>query len=88
MSADHQNTAQDGNDKEQTLLEHLIELRELVFVDQERAVNEALVTAIVLKMLGIKVPAKRRAASFADVRPFKGWPNALTTSSRSNWDIH
>mgnify|MGYP001819738076 FL=1 len=28
MSADHQNTAQDGNDKEQTLLEHLIELRD------------------------------------------------------------
>lgn len=63
-------------------------LRDLMLVDGERAVNETVVAAMVLKLLGLKSNAKRRSSPHESLKPFKGWPNPTAGISRSSFEIH
>ena len=63
-------------------------LRDLVFADEERAMNETVVVGMVLGLLGMRTHRKRRVSLLRDLKPFKGWPNPVAGISRSSFEIH
>jgi hypothetical protein len=61
-------------------------LLELATVDEQRAVNETVVLSIVSRLLGVESVSRRKSQHRCS-KPFAGWPNPLSTTSRSSFEI-